>query len=272
MYGNQDKPRQAVRVSTLAKMKAEGEKIAVITAYDASFAALVDQAGVDVVLVGDSLGNVIQGQATTIPVSVDDMVYHTQCVSRGLNAPFLVADLPFMSYATVDKALASSARLMKEGGAHMVKLEGGAEVAPIVAELTKNGVPVCGHVGLLPQSVHKMGGYKVQGKDQAAADKMIADAQALEQAGADLMVVECIPADLGKRLSESLSIPLIGIGAGVDCDGQVLVLHDMLGITLGKSPKFSKNFMLESGSVPEALAAYVTAVKEQTFPAQEHCF
>ncbi|PWV63393.1 3-methyl-2-oxobutanoate hydroxymethyltransferase [Plasticicumulans acidivorans] len=270
MYTEQPRSRP-VTVSTLRQMKANGEKIAMLTAYDASFAAMMESAGVDTVLVGDSLGMVAQGHDATVPVSVDDIVYHTQMVRRGCRIPLLIADMPFMSYATVDMALRNAARLMQEGGAQMVKLEGGLNVAETVRLLAANGVPVCAHLGLQPQLVHKLGGYKVQGREEAAARRMLDDALALQDAGADMVVLECIPAELGARLTTELDIPTIGIGAGVDCDGQVLVCYDMLDITLGKRPKFSRNFMDgQSGGIAGALRAYVSAVKAREFPAPEH--
>jgi 3-methyl-2-oxobutanoate hydroxymethyltransferase len=262
----------AVTVPRLHEMKSRGEKIVTLTAYDASFAAQCDSAGVDVVLVGDSLGMVVQGRSSTLPVSVDDMVYHTAAVSRGLATALLIADMPFMSFRDVDAALVASARLMAEGGAAMVKLEGADYVLDIIQALARRSIPVCAHLGLTPQSVHKLGGYRVQGKTKSAAERMLADAQAIEQAGADLLVLECVPAALARRISEQLKIPTIGIGAGADCDGQVLVIYDMLGVTPGKRPRFSKDFLAGQGSIPEAIRAYVKAVREGKFPAAEHSF
>jgi 3-methyl-2-oxobutanoate hydroxymethyltransferase len=264
--------RNAVTVPRLLEMKSRAEKIVVLTAYDASFAAQCDAAGVDVVLVGDSLGMVVQGHGSTLPVSVDDMVYHTAAVARGLATPLLIADMPFMSFRDVDTALAASARLMAEGGAAMVKVEGADYVLDVIHALARRSLPVCAHLGLTPQSVHKLGGYRVQGKTKVAAERLLADALAVEQAGADLLVLECVPAALAKRISEQLKIPTIGIGAGVDCDGQVLVLYDMLGITAGKRPRFSKDFLAGQGSVVDAIRAYVKAVREGKFPAAEHSF
>lgn len=261
-----------VNLSTLRRMKAEGEKIVSLTAYDASFARIMDSAGVDVLLVGDSLGNVVQGRDSTNPVTVDDMVYHTAMVRRGAERALVMADMPFLSHPDVATAVNNAARLMQEGGAHMVKLEVRRAHEPVVRALADNGVPVCVHLGLLPQSVHKMGGYKIQGREEAAADAMVADAQMMEAAGADLLIVECIPAELGKRLAESVSMPVIGIGAGADTDGQVLVSYDMLGITSGKLPSFVHNFMTDTGSVADAVAAYVKAVREKTFPSEQHSF
>lgn len=262
----------SVTVTTLRKMKQENRKFACLTAYDASFAQLLDEAGVEVLLVGDSLGMVVQGQTTTLPVTVDDMVYHTANVCRGNQDALLVSDMPFMSYATPEQALASAARLMKEGGAQMIKLEGGAVILETVRHLTSHAVPVCAHLGLLPQSVHKLGGYRVQGRDQKSAEEIMQDARALEQAGADMLVLECVPRDLANRITASLDIPVIGIGAGPDCDGQVLVLYDMLGITPGKRPSFSRDFLADNGSVTGAIKAFVDAVRDGSFPAEEHCF
>lgn len=258
-------------VTTLRKMKQEGEKITMLTAYDASFARVVDQQGVDVILVGDSLGMVIQGRDTTIPVTVDDIIYHTRAVSWATEHALVLADLPFMSYTSPEMALRNSARLMQESYAHMVKLEGGAPQVDTVKQLTFHGVPVCAHLGLQPQSVHKLGGYRVQGRDERAAQQMQDDALALQEAGADMLVLECVPVSLAEQITEQLDIPVIGIGAGRACDGQVLVLQDLLGIT-PRAPKFSKDFMMEGGSIPNAIMAYVDAVKDGGFPADEHCF
>ncbi len=259
-------------LSSLRKMKAAGEKIAVLTAYDASFAHVLEQAGVEVILVGDSLGMVIQGQESTVPVTVNDMVYHSRNVVRGSEKAFVIADLPFMSYANVDQAISNAARLMAEGGVQMVKLEGGADFEPIIKALTARGIPVCAHLGLLPQSVHRLGGYFVQGREADAAAKMVQDAKLLEQAGADMLILECVPAELATTISQSLNIPVIGIGAGKDCDGQVLVLYDMLGLTPGKRPRFSHDFLADNGHIPAAIGAYVEAVKQGTFPTVEQQF
>jgi len=264
--------RSAITVPQLLEMKTRGEKIVVLTAYDASFAAQCDAAGVDVVLVGDSLGMVVQGHASTLPVSVEHMVYHTAAVARGVSHALLVADLPFMSFCDADSALRASARLLAEGGAAMVKLEGADYVLDVIDALARRSVPVCAHLGLTPQSVHKLGGYRVQGKGKAAADQLLADAKAVQQAGADLLVLECVPAALAKRISTEIGIPTIGIGAGVDCDGQVLVLYDMLGITPGKRPRFSKDFLAGCGSIGEAIRAYADAVRSGEFPGAEHSF
>lgn len=274
MYAGQNdaQARRPVTVTRLQKMKQEGQKIASLTAYDYSMAVVVDEAGMDAILIGDSLGMVIQGRETTLPVTVDDIIYHTRCVAAGARRALLIADMPFMSYATVADALHNAGRLMKEGGAHMVKLEGNADQAEIVTRLSRAGIPVCAHVGLQPQLVHKLGGYKVQGKDSTAADMMINDAKVLEAAGADLMLVESVPASLGERLSREIRLPVIGIGAGVGCDGQILVLQDMLGITPGHRPKFSRDFMAGQTSVQAAVRAYVEAVKNGSFPAAENSF
>jgi 3-methyl-2-oxobutanoate hydroxymethyltransferase len=261
-----------VTVATLRAMKKRGEPIACLTAYDASFASVLDRAGVDVVLVGDSLGMVIKGERTTLPVTVDDMVHHARAVASGLKRALLMVDMPFMSYATPERALDSASRLLKEGGAHMLKLEGGADQAGTVRGLSALGIPICAHLGLQPQSVHKLGGYRVQGREAQAAQLMLEDARLLEAAGADALVLECIPRDLAKRISSELSIPVIGIGAGPDCDGQVLVLYDMLGITPGKLPRFVRQFTPSEGGIPQAVADYVRAVRSREFPAPEHCF
>ncbi len=266
------KPRPPVNVATLARMKAEGEPIACLTAYDASFALLLDKAGVDVVLVGDSLGMVIQGHDTTVPVTVDDVVYHTRAAARGLQRPFLIADMPFMSYSDPDQALVNAVRLMQEGGAMMVKLEGGAGQVEIVEHLARHDIPVCAHLGLKPQSVHKIGGFKVQGRETSAAKRMLEDALALEAAGADIVLLECIPNELGQQIGGELQVPTIGIGAGPHVDGQILVLYDILDITYGRKPRFAMNFMEATNSPLQAIANYVQAVKDRSYPAPEHCF
>lgn len=242
-----------------------------LTAYDASFAKVLDQSGVDIILVGDSLGMVIQGHDSTVPVTMDEMVYHTSLVSRASQRALVIGDLPFMGYVSSDMALENSARLMREGGAQMVKLEGGAPQCDTVSRLSHHGVPVCAHLGLQPQSVNKLGGYKIQGRDPKVAEQMKDDAISLQQAGADLLVLECVPSVLAAEISQSIDIPVIGIGAGVDCDGQVLVLHDMLGVTQG-APKFSKDFLAGQDSVYAAVQAYSDAVKTSQFPTDEHGF
>lgn len=262
-----------VTAISLAKMKNEPSKIACLTAYDFSFSSVLDAAGVDVVLVGDSLGMVIQGESSTIPVTMEDMIYHTRCVAKGCQRSLVIADMPFMSYqASQEQALNNAGRLMKEGGAEMVKLEGGAVVSDTVKAMTDIGVPVCAHLGLLPQSLHKLGGYKVQGRDQASADKMKKDALILQEAGATLLVLEAIPAKLAKEITAEVVIPTIGIGAGVDTDGQILVLQDMIGIYPKPSPKFSRNFIEDADDIAGAIRAYVDAVKNKSFPASEHSF
>ena len=265
-----DSTIKPLTVNDLAAMKQRGEKISCLTAYDASFSALVDKVGVDLMLVGDSLGMVVQGHDTTLPVTINDMVYHTRCVSNARKRAFVIADLPFMSYATLDVAAKNAARLMQIGGAQMVKLEG--PRVEIISFLVDQGIPVCGHLGLLPQLINQLGSYKVQGKEPADAARIMADAHQLQQAGAGLLVLECVPAVLAREISAQLSIPVIGIGAGVDCDGQVLVLYDMLNIGIGKRPRFSRNFMQDVASVEAAIHAYHQAVKQSQFPTTEHSF
>ncbi|MGH8150661.1 MAG: 3-methyl-2-oxobutanoate hydroxymethyltransferase [Steroidobacteraceae bacterium] len=267
-----DSARPPVTLATLERMCVSGEKIAALTCYDASFAALVDEADTDVVLVGDSLGMVIQGHDTTLPVTMSDVVYHCRAVARGLHRPFLIADLPFMSYPSKAEALANSVRLMQEGGAKMVKLESGAGQVEIVEFLATHDIAVCAHLGLKPQSVHKTGGFRVQGRGESAAEQMLRSARALEQAGADIVLLECIPAELGQAVTEALEVPVIGIGAGPQTDGQILVLYDVLDITPGRKPRFVRNFMAGAGSNLEALKRYVQAVKRGEYPAPEHCF
>ncbi|MGF6709647.1 3-methyl-2-oxobutanoate hydroxymethyltransferase [Luteibacter sp. W1I16] len=259
-------------VPGLKAMKADGRKIVMLTAYDASFAAQLESAGVDVALVGDSLGMVVQGRSSTLPVTVDEMVYHTAAVARGLSSTLLVADLPFMSDRDLPSAMEASTRLIAQGGAAMVKIEGAGRICEVIAALAGRDIPVCAHLGLTPQSVNKFGGYKVQGKTQDAADKLLTDARAVEAAGADLLVLECVPAALAARITAELSIPTIGIGAGVDCDGQVLVVYDLLGLTPGKRPRFSKDFLAGRDSIQGAIGAYVEDVREKRFPAVEHSF
>lgn len=264
--------RPPVNVATLGRMKSEGEKIACLTCYDASFAVLLDDAGVDLVLVGDSLGMVIQGHDTTVPVTMDHVVYHSTVVARGLYRPFLVADMPFMSYSSKEQALQNAVRLMQEGGAKMVKLEGGVGQLEIVEFLANHDIAVCAHLGLKPQSVHKIGGFRVQGRETESARQMTGDAKALESAGADIVLLECIPAELGARITSELAVPVIGIGAGPDVDGQILVLYDILDITSGRKPRFTRNFMEGAGSPLQAVKNYVQAIKDRSYPAPEHCF
>ena len=261
-----------ITTSTLRKMKQAGEKITCLTAYDASFAQILEEEGVEIILVGDSLGMVIQGQDSTLPVKLGDMIYHTQMVRAANKTALVMTDLPFMTYATPMQALASAGRLMKEGGAHMVKLEGGAPMVDTVRHLAQHGIPVCAHLGLLPQSVNKLGGYKVQGRNEKEAQAMLADARAMEDAGADILLLECVPSLLAAEITAAVEVPVIGIGAGPLCDAQVLVLYDMLGITPGKRPRFSKDFLQQSGDIRSAVRAYVQAVKDGSFPADEHSF
>jgi len=261
-----------ITLPKLQKLHADGVKIAMLTCYDSSFAALLEEAGVECLLVGDSLGNVLQGHDSTLPVTIEDMAYHTACVARGSHTAFVIADLPFGSYQeSREQAYRSAARLMA-AGAHMVKLEGGAEFARSIGFVTRRGIPVCGHLGLTPQSVHQLGGYRVQGKTADAADQLLADAIALQEAGAGMIVLEAIPAELARRVTAELHIPTIGIGAGPDCSGQVLVLHDMLGIFPGRRAKFVRNFMSGASGIADAVARYVAAVKDGSFPAAEHSF
>jgi 3-methyl-2-oxobutanoate hydroxymethyltransferase len=267
---NADTGRKPVTLPRLRAMRAAGEPIAMLTCYDASFAQLLDANGVDCVLVGDSLGMVIQGRQDTLPVTVEDMAYHTRCVARGLAAAWLIADLPFGSYhAGPEQALVSAVAVM-QAGAKMVKVEGGAWLAPTVAFLVERGIPVCAHLGLTPQSVHALGGYRVQGRSEDDATRLMSDARALEAAGAALLVLELIPSALAVRVTDSVRMPTIGIGAGSGVSGQVLVLHDMLDIYPGRKPRFVRNFMQDRTSIGAAVAAYVAAVKDRSFPAPEH--
>ncbi|MBU3823827.1 MAG: 3-methyl-2-oxobutanoate hydroxymethyltransferase [Candidatus Oceanisphaera merdipullorum] len=260
-----------ITTARLLAMKQERQKIAMITAYDATFAKVFEQAGAHAILIGDSLGMVLQGEASTLKVTVDEMAYHTRCVAKGCTQALVVADLPFMSYSNSDLACTNAATLMR-AGAHMVKLEGGAWLSDTITQLTRQGVPVCGHLGLTPQSVHVFGGFKLQGRDLDQAAQIKQDAQALEAAGIQLLVLECVPSPLAKEISELLSIPVIGIGAGPDTDGQVLVMQDALGLTTGYVPKFTKNFLAENDSVQAAISAYVCEVAEGRFPGPEHSF
>jgi len=263
--------RKKSTILSLTKMRDNNEKIVMLTSYDASFAGLVDDCGIDIILVGDSLGMVVQGHASTLPVTMDDMVYHTACVARGARFSMVIADLPFASYSTPEQALTHAAQLMR-AGAEMVKLEGGQWLAETVHHLVEQGIPVCAHLGLTPQAVHQLSGFRVQGKTADSAERLLNDALALEQAGASLLVLEAIPAALGAKVTQALKIPTIGIGAGVDCSGQVLVLHDMLGVFQGHRPKFVKDFMQGQPSIQAAIVAYIQAVKSGQFPGAEHCF
>lgn len=267
-FYNEADSKHTLSILDLLAMKQSGEKISCLTAYDASFSQLIDRVGVDVMLVGDSLGMVVQGKKTTVPVTIAEMVYHTQCVVNARERAFVIADLPFLSYTTPAIALQNAAKLMQQAGAQMVKLEGAHNL--IIKSLVDFGIPVCGHLGLLPQSIHQLGRYKLQGNNQKDAEKITEDAFKIEQAGATLLVLECIPADLAAKITHQLKIPVIGIGASVECDGQVLVLYDMLGISMGHQAKFSKNFM--QTSITQAIQQYHQAVKCSEFPAPEHCF
>ena len=261
-----------ISISKLLKMRAEGERITMVTCYDASFAALLESAGVETLLIGDSLGMVLQGHDSTLPVTLRDIEYHTACVARGSKQAFVIADLPFGTYQeSPAQAFASAAKLMA-AGANMVKLEGGAPMVDTVRFLTARGIPVCAHLGLTPQSVNKLGGYKVQGRDDGGAARMLEDALALQDAGAEMLVLEAIPAALGASVTRALAIPTIGIGAGAGCSGQVLVLHDMLDIFPGRKARFVRNFMEGAPSIAEAVRRYVAAVKDGSFPAAEHSF
>ena len=264
--------RKHVTLMDLKSRRNSGDRIAMLTCYDASFARLLDDCGVDVLLIGDSLGMVLQGHGSTLPVTMDQMVYHTECVARAKPKAWVLADMPFGSYQESHaQAYANAARLLS-AGAQMVKMEGGAWLAPTIEFLVKRGIPVCAHLGLTPQSVHQLGGYRVQGRDQAAADQLIADAKLLEQSGADMVLVELIPTPVGARLTESLRVPTIGIGAGPHMTGQVLVLHDILDVTPGKKARFAKNYMRTASGIREAVGRYVSEVKSGAYPGSEHGF
>lgn len=260
-----------ITLASLLKMKQEDKKISCITAYDASFASLFSEAGMDVLLIGDSLGMVLQGGSDTLPVTVEDICYHTRCVSAGNQHSLIVADMPFMSYATPEQTYANAAKLM-QAGASMVKLEGGSWLIESIKGLTERSVPVCGHLGLTPQSVHVLGGYKVQGRSQEQAELMLKQAKELEAAGISLLVLECIPKDLAQRITQALSIPVIGIGAGKDTDGQILVMHDAFGISKDFVPSFSKNFLAETGNIRQAVKLYIEEVQQGRFPEDKHTF
>jgi len=260
-----------MKIDELQTFKQFSEKITCLTAYDASFAQLFDECGVDIILVGDSLGNVIQGGENTLGVTMEDMIYHTQSVAKGIQGALLIADMPYQSYDSADQTLANAQRLI-DAGAQMVKFEGGQEHKDSFKILQANNIPVCGHLGLQPQSVIEMGGYKVQGKGEANAKRIIDDALALEAWGMQTLVLECVPAKLAKQVSHALSIPTIGIGAGVDCDGQVLVSYDMLGINTQHLPRFVKKFLKDNNDIKGAVNAFISAVKDQTFPGDEHSY
>ena len=273
MSAHSDSSQQAkITVRSLHEKKRAGEKIVCLTAYDASFARVLDQADVDVVLVGDSLGMVVQGHETTLPVTVEDMLYHSQMVSKGLSHSMMIVDMPFLSDTSVEAALENAGLFMKEAGAQMVKLEGGADQIDNVKALVQHGIPVCAHLGLQPQRVHKLGGYRVQGREASAAKAMLDEAKMLEQAGADLVLLECVPAELAETITKALSVPVIGIGAGAACDGQILVLYDILGLSMGHVPKFSHNFLKEAGSIQGAVTAYTEAVRSGDFPGSDQTF
>lgn len=247
-------------------MKANNEKIACLTAYDASFAALLDQAGVEIILVGDSLGMVIQGRENTVSVTMDDMIYHSQCVSSAVTHAFVMTDMPFMSYTNVEQALINATDMIQLGGVQMVKLEASARQVSIVQELSECGIPVCAHLGLRPQYIHKLGGYSMQGKDDVSSSELFNSAESLQAAGADMLLLECVPDELAHKITKNCSIPVIGIGAGPNCDGQILVLYDVLGITQNITPKFAKNFLADAKDIPTAITSYVQDVKNLRFP------
>lgn len=260
----------AVTTSTLKKMKADGEKFITVALYDAPMSAMAQRCGVEVLLVGDSLGMTVLGYDSTVPVTMEQMIYHVEAVKRGNDKSLIMGDMPFMTYSTPEIAMSNATRIM-QAGAHMVKLEGGEWLAPTVKMLGERGIPVCAHLGLTPQSVNKLGGFKIQGRSQDQASTILNDAKILDKAGADLLVLECVPSELAKQITEAVSMPVIGIGAGRDTDAQVLVINDILGLT-EKPPKFSKNFLIEAGDIPSALNKYAADVKAQRFPADEHCF
>lgn len=260
-----------VTISTLLKMKQEGQKITALTAYDASFAKLFDEQGVDVLLIGDSLGMVLQGSDDTLAVTIDDIAYHTKSVRKGTQRAFVIADMPFMSYSSPEQTFSNAAKLMS-AGASMVKVEGGDWLVETIEGLNQRGVPVCGHLGLTPQSVHVFGGFKVQGRDDLQAEQMVEQAKALAHAGAQLLVLECIPTDLAEKISLAVKIPVIGIGAGVKTDGQILVMHDMFGISANYMPKFSKNYLEETGDMRTAVTQFIEEVRQGAFPSDTHSF
>ena len=261
-----------ITLSTLQRMAQEGNRIAMLTCYDASFAALLESAGVECLLVGDSLGNVLQGHETTLPVTLRDIVYHTECVARGSKRAFIIGDMPFGTFQAGPQDTFRNAAAIMAAGAHMVKVEGGTPVLETTEYLATRGVPVCGHLGLTPQSVHQFGGYKVQGRNEDTAERLVEDARLLERAGAGMIVLEAVPAALAREITASVTVPTIGIGAGVECHGQVLVLHDMLDVYPGRKAKFVKNYMRAAGSIQGAVELYVKEVKARTFPGPEHSF
>jgi 3-methyl-2-oxobutanoate hydroxymethyltransferase len=270
MYGPTNDTRKSITLHRIRELAAAGEKLTMLTCYDATFARLHDEAGVELLLVGDSLGMTVQGQVSTVPVTLDAMAYHVRCVAAGNRSAWVIGDLPYGTYHETTAQAYASARTLMQAGAHMVKLEGGGWTTQTVQFLTERGVPVCAHLGLTPQTVHALGGYRIQGRSDAAVDVLVRDAKALEAAGASMLVVELVPSAVGKALAEALTIPVIGIGAGKDVDGQVLVMHDMLGLTMGKLPRFVKNFATGAPTVLEAVRAYVAAVKSGAFPEPQH--
>ncbi len=263
--------RKTITVSTLANLYAKGEKITMLTCYDSSFAALMDHCGVEMLLIGDSLGMVCQGHQSTLPVTIDDMAYHTSCVARGNQTALLVCDMPFGTHPTPEIAYENAAKLIR-AGAHMVKIEGGSWLVETTRFLVERSIPVCAHIGLTPQSVHQLGGYRVQGKTAEAANQLVSDAISLQNAGASVILIEAVPASVGKEITEAVSVPTIGIGAGSSCSGQVLVMHDMLNVYPGKKARFVRNFMEGQNSIEDAIRAYIAAVKDGSFPAPEHTF
>lgn len=266
-------PKKRTTILGLQAMKARGEKIAVLTAYDYPFARIMDQAGIDVILVGDSAGSVVAGYDNTLPVTMEEMLYHTRAVTRSAASALIVADMPFLSYQVdLSEARRNAGTLIKEGGAQAVKLEGGVHVAETIRAIVAMDVPVVGHIGLTPQSIHRMGGFRVQGRQEAQANQLLADARAVAEAGACAVVLEGIPSALAAQITAELSIPTIGIGAGVDCDGQVLVIHDILGLCEKYSPKFVKRFADVSGTIREGIDDYIREVKDGSFPGPEHSF
>jgi 3-methyl-2-oxobutanoate hydroxymethyltransferase len=269
MYADRARDKLPVTVPMLGQARRDGRRLSMLTCYDATFARAMDAAGVDLVLIGDSLGMVVQGHASTLPVTVDDIAYHTACVARGLQRALLVSDLPFQADATPAQALEASARFLRAGAA-MVKLEGAGFKLEVIRHLVEREVPVCAHLGLTPQSVLRLGGYRVQGRDEDAAAQLLSDAQAVADAGASLLVLECVPLALAQRITATVPIPTIGIGAGPHCDGQVLVLHDMLGLRHGRQPRFVRDFLADGGSIAGAFEAFVAAVQSGAFPAAEH--
>ncbi|QJQ96505.1 MULTISPECIES: 3-methyl-2-oxobutanoate hydroxymethyltransferase [Halomonadaceae] len=262
---------KSVTLGTLQACKRAGEAFSCLTAYDASFARAASDAGIEVLLVGDSLGMVLQGHASTLPVTLDNICYHTRCAARGKGASLLMVDLPFMSNSSLERLLQDAGELMR-AGAELVKVEGEAWMAEGIRELTRRGVPICAHLGLTPQTVYQLGGYKVQGREAERAEQIVNDARTLVEAGASVILLECVPASLGRAVRDAVDVPVIGIGAGPDVDGQILVMHDVLGVTHGRTPRFVKNFMADADDIPSAFRRYHEEVKARRFPAEEHCF